>query len=59
MTHTRVRVLDALGQVHDPELDEPISSLRFVTSCDVSPDGDVDIRLRLPTPHSAHPTSRS
>jgi metal-sulfur cluster biosynthetic enzyme len=53
MTHTRVRVLDALGQVHDPELDEPITSLRFVTSCEVSPDGDVDIRLRLPTPQCA------
>lgn len=50
---TRAHVLDALGTVHDPELDEPITSLRFVTSCDVSPDGDVDIRLRLPTPQCA------
>lgn len=50
---TRAHVLDALGTVHDPELDEPITKLRFVTSCDVSPDGDVDVRLRLPTPQCA------
>ena len=49
----RAHVLDALGTVHDPELDEPITSLRFVTSCDVSADGDVDVRLRLPTPQCA------
>jgi metal-sulfur cluster biosynthetic enzyme len=49
----RSRVLDALGQVHDPELDEPITSLRFVTSCEVSSDGDVEILLRLPTPQCA------
>ena len=50
---TRAEVLDALGTVHDPELDEPITALRFVTSCDVSPGGYVDIRLRLPTPQCA------
>ena len=49
----RAHVLDALETVHDPELDEPITSLRFVTSCDVSADGDVDVRLRLPTPQCA------
>ena len=49
----RAHVLHALGTVHDPELDEPITSLRFVTSCDVSADGDVDVRLRLPTPQCA------
>jgi metal-sulfur cluster biosynthetic enzyme len=49
----RERVLDALGQVYDPELDEPITQLRFVASCVVSPDGDVDIMLRLPTPQCA------
>ena len=49
----RAHVLDALGTVHDPELDEPITSLRFVTSCDVSAGGDVDVRLRLPTPQCA------
>jgi len=49
----RAHVLDALGTVHDPELDEPITSLRFVASCDVSPEGDVDLRLRLPTPQCA------
>jgi len=49
----RSRVLEALGTVYDPELDEPITSLRFVTSCDVTEDGDVDVRLRLPTPQCA------
>ena len=49
----RAHVLAALGTVYDPELDEPITSLRFVTSCDVSAEGDVDVRLRLPTPQCA------
>jgi metal-sulfur cluster biosynthetic enzyme len=49
----RARVLEALGEVHDPELDEPITSLRFVTSCEVTPDGDVEILLSLPTPQCA------
>jgi metal-sulfur cluster biosynthetic enzyme len=49
----RARVLEALGEVHDPELDEPITSLRFVTSCEVTPEGDVDVLLRLPTPQCA------
>ncbi len=30
------RVLAALAGVHDPVLDEPITSLGFVTSCEVS-----------------------
>jgi metal-sulfur cluster biosynthetic enzyme len=47
------RVLDALSAVRDPELDEPITSLRFVSSCTVSGDGDVEVRLRLPTPQCA------
>ena len=50
---TRARVLDALSAVHDPELDEPITSLRFVTSCEVTPEGDVEVVLRLPTPQCA------
>jgi len=49
----RAHVLDALGTVYDPELDEPITSLRFVSACDVSAEGDVDVRLRLPTPQCA------
>ena len=53
MTTLRERVLDALGTVYDPELDEPITSLRFVSSCEVSRDGDVDVSLRLPTPQCA------
>jgi metal-sulfur cluster biosynthetic enzyme len=50
---TRERVFDALSGVRDPELDEPITSLRFVSSCTVSQDGDVEILLRLPTPQCA------
>lgn len=50
---TRERVLDALSTVRDPELDEPITSLRFVSSCSISDDGDVEVRLRLPTPQCA------
>lgn len=42
-------VLAALEAVRDPELDEPITSLGFVASCTVSGDGNVQVRLRLPT----------
>ncbi len=49
----RAHVLDALGTVYDPELDEPITSLQFVSACDVSAEGDVEVRLRLPTPQCA------
>jgi metal-sulfur cluster biosynthetic enzyme len=41
--------LAALATVRDPELDEPITALGFVSSCTVSPDGDAQVRLRLPT----------
>jgi metal-sulfur cluster biosynthetic enzyme len=47
----RARVLEALGTVYDPELDEPITALGFV-SC-AEQDGDVSVRLRLPTPQCA------
>jgi metal-sulfur cluster biosynthetic enzyme len=53
MTDGSARVLDALAQVYDPELDEPITRLGFVSSCQVSEDGDVDVALRLPTPQCA------
>lgn len=46
---TASRVVAALGSVRDPELDEPITTLGFVASCTASPDGDVLVRLRLPT----------
>jgi metal-sulfur cluster biosynthetic enzyme len=42
-------VLAALETVRDPELDEPITSLGFVTSAAVSAGGDAQVRLRLPT----------
>ena len=47
------RVIDALAEVYDPELDEPITRLGFVSSCEVSPGGDVEVVLRLPTPQCA------
>jgi metal-sulfur cluster biosynthetic enzyme len=50
---TQARVLAALATVHDPELDEPITSLGFVGSCVVSDGGDVEVHLRLPTPQCA------
>jgi metal-sulfur cluster biosynthetic enzyme len=49
----RARVLEALATVRDPELDAPITELRFVTACEVSAGGDVEVRLRLPTPQCA------
>lgn len=49
----RARVLDALAGVYDPELDEPITSLRFITTCEVSPEGQAIVVLRLPTPQCA------
>lgn len=48
-------VLAALDTVQDPELDEPVTSLGFVSSCSVGVTVDgpvgwvVDVRLRLPT----------
>jgi metal-sulfur cluster biosynthetic enzyme len=49
----RAQVLEALGAVIDPELDEPITTLGFVSSCEVSAEGDVTVHLRLPTPQCA------
>ncbi|MGH3502602.1 MAG: iron-sulfur cluster assembly protein [Nocardioidaceae bacterium] len=42
------RVLAALDTVRDPELDEPVTELGFVSSCTVS-GGEARVRLRLPT----------
>ena len=42
-------VLAALDTVRDPELDESIVSLGFVSACSVDTDGTARIRLRLPT----------
>ena len=50
---TRDGVMEALTAVYDPELDEPITTLRFVSSCEVNADGDVRVALRLPTPQCA------
>ena len=48
MTDTH-NVLAALDAVRDPELDEPVTELGFVSSCTVSDGGDVQVHLRLPT----------
>jgi metal-sulfur cluster biosynthetic enzyme len=45
--------MEALAEVRDPELDEPITRLGFVTSCEVTADGEVEVVLRLPTPQCA------
>jgi metal-sulfur cluster biosynthetic enzyme len=44
----RQAVWSALGQVLDPELDEPLTDLGFVAECTVA-GGEAVIRLRLPT----------
>jgi metal-sulfur cluster biosynthetic enzyme len=49
----RAQVYEALGTVYDPELDEPITTLGFVGSCVVGTEGEVEVRLRLPTPQCA------
>jgi metal-sulfur cluster biosynthetic enzyme len=49
VTALAAAVWAALGTVHDPELDEPITELEFVSSCTVSDDGVAAVRLRLPT----------
>jgi metal-sulfur cluster biosynthetic enzyme len=45
---SRAQVLEALSGVRDPELDEPITDLEFVSGLEVE-DGAVSVRLRLPT----------
>lgn len=39
----------ALGDVRDPELDEPVTELGFVAECRVDSAGGVTVQLRLPT----------
>ena len=45
---SRAQVLDALSGVRDPELDEPITDLDFVSELEVE-NGAATVRLRLPT----------
>jgi metal-sulfur cluster biosynthetic enzyme len=45
---SRTQVLDALSGVRDPELDEPITDLDFVSELEVE-NGTASVRLRLPT----------
>jgi metal-sulfur cluster biosynthetic enzyme len=46
---TPAEVTAALDTVRDPELDEPVTSLGFVASSELSDDGVVEVHLRLPT----------
>ena len=48
MMPTEAAVLDALAGVRDPELDEPITDLDFVSKLEIEGDA-VSVRLRLPT----------
>jgi len=45
---TEEEVLDALAGVQDPELDEPVTELGFVSKLEIDDDA-VTVRLRLPT----------
>jgi metal-sulfur cluster biosynthetic enzyme len=45
---SRAEVLDALSSVRDPELDEPVTDLGFVSDLRIEGDA-VSVRLRLPT----------
>ena len=47
-TRLERRVWEALSQVMDPELDEPVTTLGFVREWGVD-DGAARVRLRLPT----------
>ncbi|MBD8870301.1 iron-sulfur cluster assembly protein [Nocardioides donggukensis] len=46
---TLSEVLAALDTVRDPEIDEPVTSLGFVSACTLADDGTARVRLRLPT----------
>lgn len=51
MMHTdrAAEVLARLDHVTDPELDEPVTELGFVTAVAIGPDGVVSVEFRLPT----------
>ena len=42
-------IMRALEAVRDPELDESVTSLGFVSSCSVTPEGEARVSMRLPT----------
>lgn len=48
MTITKEEVLGVLSNVRDPELDEPVTTLGFISDVTVA-DSDVSVTLRLPT----------
>lgn len=48
-TERQHEIWTALGSVMDPELDESVTDLEFVTDVEVRADGDVHIGWRLPT----------
>jgi metal-sulfur cluster biosynthetic enzyme len=49
LAEREAEVWHVLGHVTDPELDEPVTDLRFIERLTVDPDGNVAIGFRLPT----------
>ncbi len=47
---TKEDVLGALRQVQDPDLHQDIVTLNFITKCEVSAKGEVDVTINLTTP---------
>ena len=49
LQHKQAQVWACLASVSDPELDESVTELNFVTRADVDPENRVHIEFRLPT----------
>jgi len=49
MAARRAELWRRLGEVDDPELDEPVTEMGFVERAEVLPDGGVEVDFRLPT----------
>lgn len=49
LAEREAEVRRALDRVTDPELDEPVTDLRFIEALTIDPDDVVSIRFRLPT----------
>ena len=46
----RQRIVEALRHIHDPEIPVNIYDLGLIYDLDVTPDGDVNIRMTLTSP---------
>ena len=47
----RERVITALRQIHDPEIPVNIYDLGLIYDLEITPDGEVDIRMTLTSPN--------